>query len=151
MSKKDPICTYRVSTSSVLPLYFLAEGMRVSLVSISSSSEILSTVVRYSITLVSRSGRREISKMCSMYDRLSAREVVVVSGLVHLTTPYVYIRHVMQRRVGRQLRPAGCGNKKRQTNCHPGRQQHMQKYELNDLIDDLMSHLGPACRSSPGS
>lgn len=62
---------------SVLPLYFLAEGMRVSLVSISSSSEILSTVVRYSITLVSRSGRREISKMCSMYDRLSAREKVV--------------------------------------------------------------------------
>lgn len=55
-----------------LPLYFLAEGMRVSLVSISSSSEILSTVVRYSITLVRRSGRREISKMCSMYDRLSA-------------------------------------------------------------------------------
>lgn len=54
-----------------IPLYFLAEGMRVSLVSMSSSSVILSTVVRYSITRVSRSGRREISKMCSMYDRLS--------------------------------------------------------------------------------
>lgn len=64
-----------MSCRVLLPLYFLAEGMRVSLVSISSSSEIFSTVVRYSITLVSRSGRREISKMCSMYDRLSAREV----------------------------------------------------------------------------
>lgn len=53
-----------------------------SLVSISSSSEILSTVVRYSITLVSRSGRREISKMCSMYDRLSAWEVLLI-GSVH--------------------------------------------------------------------
>ncbi|TNN49885.1 hypothetical protein EYF80_039927 [Liparis tanakae] len=52
----------------------LLQGMRVSLVSISSSSEILSTVVRYSITLVSRSGRREISKMCSMYDRLSGEK-----------------------------------------------------------------------------
>lgn len=69
-------------TVCVLPLYFLAEGMRVSLVSISSSSEILSTVVRYSITLVNRSGRLEISKMCSMYDRLSAWDVLF-RQLVH--------------------------------------------------------------------
>lgn len=53
-------------------MYFLALGMRVSLVSTSSSSEILRTWVRYCTTMVSRSGRREISKMCSMYDRLSA-------------------------------------------------------------------------------
>lgn len=64
------------------PLYFLADGMRVSLVSISSSSEILSTVVRYSITRVNRSGRREISKMCSMYERLSAENRKITTALV---------------------------------------------------------------------
>lgn len=50
----------------MISLYFLADGIRVSLVSISSSSEIFNTVVRYSMTRVKRSGRREISKMCSM-------------------------------------------------------------------------------------
>ncbi len=58
--------TETVKEKCCVPLYFFAEGMRVSLVSISSSSEIFSTVVRYSMTRVRRSGRREISKMCSM-------------------------------------------------------------------------------------
>lgn len=38
--------TETVKEKSCVPLYFFAEGMRVSLVSISSSSEIFSTVVR---------------------------------------------------------------------------------------------------------
>lgn len=65
---------FLLARPGVSPLYFLADGMRVSLVSISSSSEIFSTVVRYSITRVNRSGRREISKMCSMYERLSGEK-----------------------------------------------------------------------------
>ncbi len=103
----------------ILPLYFLAEGMRVSLVSISSSSEILSTVVRYSITLVSRSGRREISKMCSMYDRLSAWEVLLI-GLI-------------AENASRLLLDTTC------------------KAVWLSEGTNLMPHLGPACRSSPGS
>ena len=93
-----------------------------SLVSISSSSEILSTVVRYSITLVSRSGRREISKMCSMYDRLSAREKVV--GMF-------------------------TGSKSRK--LHPQDILAIGGGLFVMAIDHVVAHPGPACHSSPGS
>lgn len=97
---------------SVLPLYFLAEGIRVSLVSISSSSEIFSTVVRYSITRVSRSGRREISKICSMYDKLSKKKKKkVISSQVHV---YASQLHQTCHQID-GLVFSGSKNKRRQT------------------------------------
>ena len=129
---------------SVLPLYFLAEGMRVSLVSISSSSEILSTVVRYSITLVSRSGRREISKMCSMYDRLSAWEVLLEDLITEkASSSYHYINHLFFKcfKQTRSQQSALGSNKGRNLN------NHQQSPDLNVItliysIFSVMSYEG---------